>query len=84
MVHSKEKERTTDSTANHLLTTLRRMLNLAVKWGLLEKIPQIFRKSLRKVRCGSAMKWQGWAGGSTFPGYSNDGPIPVMGFFLFP
>jgi integrase len=39
MVHAKEKERTTASTANHLLTTLRRMLNLAVKWGLLEKNP---------------------------------------------
>jgi integrase len=39
MVHSKEKERTTASTANHLLTTLKRMLNLAVKWGLLEKNP---------------------------------------------
>ena len=39
MLHTKEKERTTASTANHLLTTLRRMLNLAVKWGLLEKNP---------------------------------------------
>jgi integrase len=39
IVHTKEKERTTASTANHLLTTLRRMLNLAVKWGLLEKNP---------------------------------------------
>ena len=38
-VHAKEKERTTASTANHLLTTLRRMLNLAVKWGLLDKNP---------------------------------------------
>lgn len=38
-VHAREKERTTASTANHLLTTLRRMLNLAVKWGLLEKNP---------------------------------------------
>ncbi|ABL01157.1 tyrosine-type recombinase/integrase [Pelobacter propionicus] len=39
MVHSKEKERTTACTANHLLATLKRMLNLAVKWGLLEKNP---------------------------------------------
>lgn len=39
MLHAKEKDRTTANTANHLLTTLRRMLNLAVKWGLLEKNP---------------------------------------------
>lgn len=39
MVHAKEKERTSANTANHLLTTLKRMLNLAVKWGLLEKNP---------------------------------------------
>jgi len=39
MVHAKEKDRTTACTANHLLTTLKRMLNLAVKWELLEKNP---------------------------------------------
>lgn len=39
MVHAKEKERTSACTANHLLTTLKRMFNLAVKWGLLEKNP---------------------------------------------
>ena len=39
MLHAKEKDRTTANTANHLLTTLRRMLNLAVKWGLMEKNP---------------------------------------------
>jgi len=39
LVHAKEKERTTACTANHLLTTLKRMLNLAVKWGMLEKNP---------------------------------------------
>lgn len=39
MLHAKEKERTTACTANHLLATLRTVLNLAVKWGLLEKNP---------------------------------------------
>lgn len=39
LVHAKEKERTSASTANHLLTTLKRMLNLACKWGMLEKNP---------------------------------------------
>jgi integrase len=39
MVHAKEKERTTACTANHLLTTLKRMFNLAVKWEMLEKNP---------------------------------------------
>lgn len=39
LVHSKEKERTSATTANHLLTVLKRMLNLAVKWGFLEKNP---------------------------------------------
>ncbi|MBJ6802064.1 tyrosine-type recombinase/integrase [Geomonas propionica] len=38
-VHAKEKERTTACTANHLLTTLKRMFNLAVKWEMLEKNP---------------------------------------------
>lgn len=37
--HSKEKERTSSTTANHHLSLLKRMLNLAVKWGLLEKSP---------------------------------------------
>ena len=36
---SKEKSRTSATTANHLLSTLKRMLNLAVKWELLEKNP---------------------------------------------
>lgn len=39
MLHANEKERTTACTANHLLGTLRRMLNLAVKWQLIEKNP---------------------------------------------
>ncbi len=37
--HAKEKERTSATTANHYLTLLKRMMNLAVKWGLLEKSP---------------------------------------------
>ncbi|GFO57253.1 integrase [Geomonas sp. Red276] len=39
LLHSKEKTRTSATTANHVLTTLKRMLNLAVKWELLEKNP---------------------------------------------
>jgi len=38
-VGSKEKARTSATTANHLLSTIKRMLNLAVKWELLEKNP---------------------------------------------
>lgn len=37
--HSREKERTSATTANHHLTLVKRKLNLAVKWGLLEKSP---------------------------------------------
>ena len=37
--HSKEKERNTAVTANHYLILIRRMFNLAIKWGLLEKNP---------------------------------------------
>jgi integrase len=37
--HAKEKERVSATTANHYLILLKRMLNLAVKWGLLEKSP---------------------------------------------
>jgi len=39
VVHAREKERTSACTANHLLATLRRMLNLACDWGMLEKNP---------------------------------------------
>ena len=39
MIHAREKERTSACTANHLLATLRRMMNLAVKWQLIEKNP---------------------------------------------
>jgi integrase len=38
-LHAHVKEKTTATTANHYLTLVRRMLNLAVKWGLLEKNP---------------------------------------------
>lgn len=48
MVHAKEKERTTASTANHLLTTLKRMLNLAVKWQLLEKNPAASQEKFKE------------------------------------
>lgn len=37
--HAKEKQRTSATTANHHMTLIKRMLNLAVKWGLLEKSP---------------------------------------------
>lgn len=39
MVHAKEKDRTTACTANHLLTLMKRMFNLAIKWEMLEKNP---------------------------------------------
>lgn len=37
--HSVEKNRTSSVTANHHLTLIKRMLNLAVKWGFLEHSP---------------------------------------------
>ena len=37
--HAKVKEATSATTANHHLTLVKRMLSLAVKWGLLEKNP---------------------------------------------
>lgn len=36
---TKEKQRTSSTTANHHMTLVKRMFNLAVKWGLLEKSP---------------------------------------------
>ncbi len=36
---TQQKERTSSTTANHYATLLKRMFNLAVKWGLLEKSP---------------------------------------------
>lgn len=38
-LHSKIKEETSSVTANHHLVLTKRMLNLAVKWGQLEKSP---------------------------------------------
>ncbi len=37
--HSAQKARTSAVTANHFLILIRRMMNLAVQWGLLEKNP---------------------------------------------
>jgi len=37
--HSKEKDRNTAVTANHYLILVKRMFNLAIKWGLMEKNP---------------------------------------------
>ncbi len=37
--HSVQKARTSATTANHYMTLIKRMFNLAVKWGLLEKSP---------------------------------------------
>ena len=39
--HSKEKERNTAVTANHYLILVKRMFNLAIKWGLMEKNPAV-------------------------------------------
>lgn len=38
-LHAREKARTSATSANHVLSTLKRMLNLAVKWELIEKNP---------------------------------------------
>lgn len=43
-LHRNEKARTSATTANHLLTTLKRMLNLAVKWEVLVKNPAAGQK----------------------------------------
>jgi integrase len=37
--HTKEKQRTSATTANHFMTLIKRMFNLAVKWGFLDKSP---------------------------------------------
>ena len=37
--HTKEKERNTATTANHYLLLLKRLFNLAIKWGLMEASP---------------------------------------------
>lgn len=36
---TQQKERTSNTTANHYATLIKRMFNLAVKWGLIEKSP---------------------------------------------
>ncbi len=37
--HGKQKKRTSASTANHYMRLIKRMFNLAVKWGFIEKSP---------------------------------------------
>ena len=37
--HTKEKQRTSATTANHFMTLIKRMFTLAVKWNLIEKSP---------------------------------------------
>jgi hypothetical protein len=39
LLQAKEKERTSGCSANHVMSALRTMLNIAVKWGVLEKNP---------------------------------------------
>lgn len=48
LLHAKEKERTTACTANHLLSCLKRMLNLAVKWEFLEKNPAVGQEKFKE------------------------------------
>ncbi|MGE3549400.1 MAG: tyrosine-type recombinase/integrase [Geobacter sp.] len=48
IIHAKEKERTSACTANHLLTTIKRMFNLAVKWGLLERNPAVDQEKFKE------------------------------------
>jgi integrase len=39
MLHVREKERTSATNANHLLSTIRTMMNLAIQWSMIEKNP---------------------------------------------
>ena len=48
IVHSMERNRTSACTANHLLKTLKRMLNLAVKWDMLEKNPATYQEKFKE------------------------------------
>ena len=52
MLHVKEKERTSACSANHVFSSLRTMLHLAVRHGLLEKNPcdgiRKFRENIRE------------------------------------
>lgn len=41
LIHVREKERTSATNSNHLLSVLRTMMNTAVHWGLIEKNPCI-------------------------------------------
>ncbi len=45
---AKEKARTSATTANHVHSTLKRMLNLAVKWELLEKNPASVQEKFKE------------------------------------
>ncbi len=47
-LHAKEKTRVSPTSGNRLLATLRRMLNLAVRWGLLEKNPAVGQEMFRE------------------------------------
>lgn len=46
--HSAEKSRTSAITANHHLRLLKRMLNLAVKWGFIERNPAAGMENFRE------------------------------------
>lgn len=52
MLHVKENERTSACSANHVLSTIRTMLHLAIRHGLLEKNPcdgiRKFRENIRE------------------------------------
>jgi integrase len=53
MLHVREKERTSASNANHLLSNIRTMMNLAIRWNLIEKnpcngVPKFFEGPLRE------------------------------------
>ncbi len=48
LIHAAEKTRTSPTTANHMLKTLKRMLNLSVKWELLEKNPASHQEKFKE------------------------------------
>jgi integrase len=47
-IHSLERGRTSPTTANHMLKTLKRMLNLAVQWELLVKSPAVHQEKFKE------------------------------------
>jgi integrase len=47
-IHSLERGRTSPTTANHMLKTLKRMLNVAIKWQLLEKNPATHQEKFKE------------------------------------